>query len=119
MRDKVPVRGPTASSKPELDGKASNEYLSPRYGRRVDDSLEPLAGVARLEEFRAEEDNLRLKVAIVAAVAALGIIPMASPAQASTCAVYDPELEYVVCDLIYKPVVGTACGLLSKWGGCA
>jgi hypothetical protein len=62
---------------------------------------------------------LRLKVAIVAAVAAFGIVPLASPAQASTCAVFDPTLEYVVCDVVYTPVVGTVCGALEKWGGCA
>jgi hypothetical protein len=68
-----------------------------------------------------EEVPLRSKVIKLLAVAAFaaGMVGSAAPAQASTCAAADPTVEYVVCDVVYTPVVGGVCGALEKWGGCA
>ena len=55
-----------------------------------------------------------MKVLAVAAFAA-GMVGAAAPAQASTCAASNPTVDYVVCDTIYNPVVGTACRAIQKW----
>jgi hypothetical protein len=44
------------------------------------------------------------------------VIGLAAPAQAATCAVYDPDLEYVVCDTVVMPVLRVVCG--TKFGHC-
>jgi hypothetical protein len=45
---------------------------------------------------------------LTAAVAGALAVP-AAPARATTCAVADPTLDYVVCDVVYATVAPIAC----------
>jgi hypothetical protein len=67
-----------------------------------------------------EEVPLRKVTRLLALAAfAAGMVGAAAPAHASTCAAFDPTVEYVVCDVAYNQAAGTLCGALKKWGGCA
>ena len=57
------------------------------------------------------------KVFTVAAFAA-GMIGTAAPAQASTCHIANPELDYLLCDKILEPAVATVCRVLTKVPDC-
>lgn len=48
------------------------------------------------------------KLLLTAAVAGALAVP-AAPAHATTCAVADPTLDYVVCDVVYATVAPIAC----------
>jgi hypothetical protein len=38
----------------------------------------------------------------------------AAPASASTCAVWDPDVEAIVCDTVVTPAMGAVCFVINK-----
>ena len=59
-----------------------------------------------------------IKVFTLAAFAA-GMVGTAAPAaQASTCHIANPELDYLLCDKVLEPAVATVCRVLTKVPDC-
>ena len=54
---------------------------------------------------------------VIVSMALVGaLIPVGGVAQASTCAVSNPTLDYVVCDTVYRPVTRVVCTAVRDFG---
>lgn len=49
------------------------------------------------------------RLLVTAAVAGALLVPAAPSHADTTCAVFDPTLDYVVCDVVYANVAPIAC----------
>lgn len=58
----------------------------------------------------------RKSAALVIGLVMVGTLFTASPASASTCAVFDPELEAIVCDTVVNPTMRIVCTVINKLG---